>query len=551
MNAFELFVQEKIKYEPSVLKVEININEINQGITQDENFIFSRNGQEITIFDRICDHNGGRLSLKGVQAVCHLHNWKLDVQTATYTNVRCKKAPILVANEHELDSPLVDISVEKEQLTLVSYKDKKSVDVTFLNHACLHFNIENKFSFATDPWVIGSAFSNGWWLSKGSPSDVFEQLNSCNFIYISHNHPDHLHPQSLSHIRKDMPILTAAFDSESTVSALKECGFSNIIAMDFSSRLSNHVDEISFTVLKSGDFRDDSGLLIEIGEFKCLLTVDTNSLNFGKLPSNVDLLCSSFAGGASGFPLCFQNNSEDEKRKVIARNRSAIKETNRKNIQVTSPKYFMPYAGFFTEKAIRDSYVKERNIKNAIEDYQEMCSTNSCNLLNVNVYQLFRFEGSSLACKSLTNANVIEDLSVEQYLSQVDVADDEDLRSAAHSYFVRSRFTDNLILDLIFTNDSFDLDLLRLVVDFSSNPPFVCNVDESRDQLEIRCLAEDKRYLQIRVRRDELHEVITNGKPWEDLSIGFQCRIYRNPDIYNSEFWYHFTNNYTGLRVNL
>ena len=42
------------------------------------------------------------------------------------------------------------------------------------------------------------------------------------------------------------------------------------------------------------------GLLIEIGEFKGLLTVDSNLLNFGKLPE-VDLVCSSFAGGASDF----------------------------------------------------------------------------------------------------------------------------------------------------------------------------------------------------------------------------------------------------------
>ena len=35
--------------------------------------------------------------------------------------------------------------------------------------------------------------------------------------------------------------------------------------------------------------------------------------------------------------------------------------------------------------------------------------------------------------------------------------------------------------------------------------------------------------------------VITMG---EDLTIGFQCRIERFPDVYESEFWYYFTNNY-------
>jgi len=32
--------------------------------------------------------------------------------------------------------------------------------------------------------------------------------------------------------------------------------------------------------------------------------------------------------------------------------------------------------------------------------------------------------------------------------------------------------------------------------------------------------------------------------PWEDLLIGFQCKLLRNPNTYNVEFWYHFTNSY-------
>ena len=44
-------------------------------------------------------------------------------------------------------------------------------------------------------------------------------------------------------------------------------------------------------------------------------------------------------------------------------------------------------------------------------------------------------------------------------------------------------------------------------------------------------------------------DVLLNRKPWEDLSIGFQCRIYRNPNVYNSEFWHYFTNYYIANNV--
>ena len=152
-----------------------------------------------------------------------------------------------------------------------------------------------------------------------------------------------------------MPILTAGFTNESTLTLLKECGFKDITAMDFSSRYIQEDNEFSIAVLKSGDFREDSGLLFEVGELTGLLTVDSNLLNFGELP-DVDILASSFAGGASGFPLCFDNYTQSEKEKIIERNRKAISSTNLKTIKLTRPKYFMPYAGFFSEKAERDQF---------------------------------------------------------------------------------------------------------------------------------------------------------------------------------------------------
>ena len=121
---------------------------------------------------------------------------------------------------------------------------------------------------------------------------------------------------TLQKVRKDMPILTAEFISSSTKDYLHSLGFLNVIAMDFRSSLVDSESEILLSVLKSGDFRDDSGLFIQHGNFKCLLTVDSNFLNFGNLPY-VDLMCSSFAGGASGFPLCFENYSEKEKKVVV------------------------------------------------------------------------------------------------------------------------------------------------------------------------------------------------------------------------------------------
>lgn len=535
------------QYKEDTVEVVKNIDEIQDGASQDDDFLYFRTDQNIKIYDRVCDHNGGRLSIKANEASCPLHGWSLDLATGFYTNARCTKKPILELNEYELDSPLISIFKQKHYLRSESWDSEKVTEIKFINHACLIFKMGD-ITFATDPWIIGSAFCNGWWLAKPSPSNVFDELNKCDFLYISHNHPDHLHPASLEKIRKDIPILTADFQSGSTKDYLENLGFSNVQAMNFSSSLIDEKREISLSVLKSGDFRDDSGLFVQYGKFKCLLTVDSNFLNFGKLPS-VDLLCSSFAGGASGFPLCFENYSEEEKEVVMTRNWAAIRATNIANIKLTKPNYFMPYAGFFTEAAKRDSYIKNRNIKNRVEDFESICIANGSSLLNVNEYQNFVFEGARLVSKEIDKVDRINE---SNYGNPSDLNCDiveQQLSEKVIDYFEGCSFNDDLIVDLIPTNDDFSESKTLYKLDFSDKKYSSVSFEGTTISSENEALKRGLRFLQIKVRRGELLDVICNGKPWEDLSIGFQCRIYRTPNVYNSEFWFYFTNVYIGKNV--
>ena len=547
MNIFSGFSKVGHDYDSSKSEILKSIDEIQEGESQDDNFMFFRCGEHIKIYDRVCDHNGGKLSLREGVASCPLHGWVLDLSNGLYTNAGCTKEPILEINEYELDSPLIQIPITNSRLLTQSWSSVKRTEVRFINHACLIIKMGN-ITFATDPWIHGSAFCNGWWLSDESPIDSFETLNDCDFIYISHNHPDHLHPQSLKKIRNDMPILTGNFLSDSTKEYLHYLGFSNVVAMDFSSSLVNHEKEVMISVLKSGDFRDDSGLLFQHGNFKCLLTVDSNFLNFGKLPS-VDLLCSSFAGGASGFPLCFENYSEEEKKAVITRNRGAIKATNISNIKIAKPRFFMPYAGFFTESAERDRYIKERNIKNGVEDFESICNANRALLLNVKREQIFVFEGSQLVCGKRDETEKM-DSSTRGLISNLNANEvDNKLKEVVIDYFEGCEFKDKLLVELRPTSDDFYSENIGFRLDFSSKHYSIFNCSSQVGSMEDEAISNGLRYLKIKVRREELLDVITNGKPWEDLSIGFQCRIYRNPNLYNFEFWFYFTNIYVGHQV--
>ena len=263
----------------------------------------------------------------------------------------------------------------------------------------------------------------------------------------------------------------------------------------------------------------------------------------------MDLFASSFAGGASGFPLCFENYNYSQKDLILKRNKKADQNSVIKNIELTKAKHFLPYAGSFTEKAERDKYIKDHNIKNKVQDYRKFCEENNCKLLDTNKNQFFEFYGNSLVNSSKDKTPKYLDNSYEEFLTKSHPILKKNITDLVIHYFSYSKFKDKLVLELITTSDDFKEFFERFKIDFYTQNISLLDLSFKSEILEKRTLKEDKRYLKIKIRRGEFIDVLVNRKPWEDLSIGFQCKVYRNPNIYNSNFWFHFTNIYISNNV--
>ena len=52
----------------------------------------------------------------------------------------------------------------------------------------------------------------------------------------------------------------------------------------------------------------------------------------------------------------------------------------------------------------------------------------------------------------------------------------------------------------------------------------------------------------LKIRKEAFLNTIYNKRSWEDISIGFQNRQFRNPNKYNSNFWHHFSNIYVSKK---
>ncbi len=516
----------------------ISLCNLKVGVNDQGNYIIKLNKDRSIdyVIDKICDHAGGRLIVKGDFAVCPMHDWRLNLMNLHYNNDSCKKSlPFQF-----LDSQTIQIPGTKHSLSNpFKYSKKGEVKFRWLNHATLYLEC-NGLSLITDPWLFGPAFLTGWWLDKPSPKDSIDLLKNADYIFISHNHPDHLHSETLAIVPKDKKIIVPNYQSKSCEKYVRSLGFTNIYALEFKEILELS-SEFQFSILKSGDFRDDSGAYICANGFEFVLTVDANFLNSYILPKKVDFLMSSFAGGASGFPLCYSDYSLLEIQQVLNRNRNAVKFAIQKNLEALEPSYYLPYAGMFKEKSKRDAYIFTNNAKNSFESIKAIVEAKNCLFVepksNTEYVYTTKNNNNQLVLNDI-NVNYLEEENTEFYINNLKEEYPFDAQKII-SYFKQSGFNEKNIIQIIPVNDTFEEITGQIVfVDFHNHVFKVIDESELIDEKD------SYKVMKLKIRSEILMCTIENKLPWEDISIGFQMRATRIPNEYESNFWYYFTNVY-------
>lgn len=530
----------------------VDLAGLRPGVCTAEDIFFrlSDSGTVEWVVSRICDHAGGKLLLKNDigQAVCPMHGWRLDLETLRYCNVQMAKRR-LPFEVH--DGVLV---TERSTRTLQLPKSGKPVgpvEIRLLSHACVLIDIAG-VRIATDPWLIGPCFTTGWWPAFPPRADAIDLLRSADLVFVSHNHPDHCHLETLALLERDKPIVVPDFASKSAQKILQLGGHTNIIPLQLGHAYRIAGTEVSLAILKSGNFRDDSGIYLAAGDFEALLTVDSAHLNSGVLPQDVDLLMTSFAGGASGYPLCFDIYPLEVKRAIAERQRHSHKTMLSEYARATRPRAYMPYAGFFKEAAPRDSFILENNRKNSVEEALHAVRAASPRTMTINPLETeaVTMSGSDIKPKAIDLPRLypVDAAYVDCYIGR-----HRDVFPALSSeqiieYFENSGFRDDLRLLVIPSDDHFQPLAAAIEVDFSDERPRAraLSADEATKQYDSWPVEGRARVKCLTVRAESLSQVITNRMPLEDLLIGFQCRVRRKPDTYNSDFWYHFSSVYVG-----
>lgn len=492
----------------------------------------------------ICKHQKGKFSNQSTQeciVTCSMHGWELDLSQMRYSN------PIGNILQEELEVEIIDESVSiyehKKKQPWGEKSDKLNTEkgdfiIRYLCHACVEVRM-GKESIYTDPWLVGPAFSRGWWLLHEPPKNWLEQLSNATAIFISHNHSDHLNEHTLRLLAQsnpDIPVYVPSFDSNSCSELLDKVGMKTVIRQPFDTWIPCGNDG-RLMILRDGTGRDDSGILFEYKGYRVLNTVDCANLNGGHLPEDIDVLLTSFAGGASGFPVCWQELFSDQLiASKLVKVKSSILNSISQAITTTKPKFYMPFAGYFIEAHPDDDEIKKLNIKNS-PDYIKQYIQGHFEDVNVCLPQPdFMIDVAQGALYPSSQKNIFKvAYEFDYYLDQIREARhllSENLQDLLTHYYRWCGFSGDLILHVIETDDQFIEVVSEHYIDFSSGQVFLDKPNFCK-----------KRYLRMKVRTDVYRYVIMNSLPWEEISIGFQARFYREPDVYNFDFWDHFQNN--------
>lgn len=530
-----------------------------EGIQSTPHVFFKKeaDGSVAWVITRVCDHAGGQLRLSDTdacKAVCPLHNWEFDFNTMSYSkipnqtfeHILKKSIPFSVANNI--------LSYETEQRGLripngVAHDANKHVDaeLRYITHASVMLTIGG-LKLLTDPWFVGECLASGWWLKQPPKADAWDLLASADMIYISHNHPDHLHEETLSPVPRDMPIIVPKFATDATAAPLRAMGFTNVIELEQKRLYRVNDSELLISILPTGDHRDDSGLFVAQGDFSTVMTVDCVGTNHYVLPQNPTILLTNFASGASGWPLCYDVvGTLDDRSKIVTKNRGNTQLEVMKYISATGPKAYMPYAGFFDEKAPRDHVIQEYNVKNSSQTIIEKVKAKFPDVVAIDPMKqdVMTWKDGAISTSTVNQPPlfVYDDAMITRYLDkQRALLKHFDIHKVA-DYFCQSEFQDSLIVYIVLTDDDYMPENHGLRIDFSTTP-IRYTVAESAALLdEFNALTELNNYhhLLIKVRSDSMWQIVFYGRPLEELTLGFQCRIDRKPDQYNAAFWRHYT----------
>jgi CMP-N-acetylneuraminate monooxygenase len=461
----------------------------------------------------ICPHQGGEIIYNnGFE--CKVHGWKFN-NSGECINVPSQKLYRKKLNVNGEITKLAEISnnFKTERTSDVD------LDIKLHAHSCVEIT-HNGYSVLTDPWLEGLAFMGSW---KHSPQPLVkaEQLDP-NLIWISHEHSDHFHIETIKKFNRKTKILFPDFPNKRIEKTLIDLGFEDILPLKFGEEKS--IYGFKFTCYEPQSVWNDSILHINVNNFN-ILNLNDAGLNFRikKYLPKIDLLMSAFSPGASGFPLCWKNLSKKERIDYYVKAKNGMLEMLERACKLYDTDFLLPYASHFDlhipeHSEYRALLVKHgkntiMDVKDHIKGFEvlDILPGESWNSVSGRTYRIYNEKSK----KAMYSRKMAQHKEFEKYFP----AKDPDVKMGLIEYLHNL----NSIPEICLCEDI----RVRLNSTYFTIESGKLHVHAPISECD----------LAIDIPENILKSVILNNISWDEAHIGYWCTMYRKTDKFNQQFW--------------
>ncbi len=223
----------------------------------------------------------------------------------------------------------------------------KPMRVTYYGQACTLIEAGGK-KILTDPWLTEGAFLGSWFhthlLSDAgvSPATVAKDID---YLFISHEHQDHLDVNTLNQLPKTTPVLICRFETPKFKNYLAGLGFTNILEHNSGEKIALG-DGVEATIFGTAEYTNDAAILVEHEGVRCFNETDcklhySDLEKIGKLGIDIGFYMFS---GANWFPMLY-DYPEDVMLDLVRRRRRSLLKSLAQRIKLTKPRVAVPAAG--------------------------------------------------------------------------------------------------------------------------------------------------------------------------------------------------------------
>ena len=219
--------------------------------------------------------------------------------------------------------------------------------VTYLGQACTLIDTGG-VRILTDPWLTEGAYFGTWHhthiLAEAgvSPETVPKDVD---YIFLSHEHEDHLDPETLRHFRRDIPILICKFPTSKFRHHLESLGLTGIRELASGEPL-EVAKGVKATIFGTAEYTNDAALFVE-GDGCTVFNETDCKLGYADLQwlgnRGIDIGFYMFSG-ANWYPMMY-DYPDDVKRALTKRRRQSLLRSLVQRVKLTRPRVAVPAAG--------------------------------------------------------------------------------------------------------------------------------------------------------------------------------------------------------------